>query len=287
MKAILVAFLILPLPVLRADLLRNGSFEDPASGGDRPFPKSSLTDAPTGVGWDFSKGAGIQLAAEKDVHFYAPGDRAPDGKWIAFLQGKRATLSQGFNAPAAGRYRVSYMVAGRAQSPPFGGDTRYEVRVNERVVGAANTRSHQPWTPMAHDFVAPAGSNLLSFVRLSPNRMPDGGETFLLDQVSVVSAESGGMPGAASVAGGTEARLVDPPSAATAAASMSEGQPQAGPAREGWAATQSVTAPPASRNRSGRVVAFTSWLWLLLGLLAALAVVVGIWLLRVLRAGSR
>jgi hypothetical protein len=171
-----------------ADPLRDGSFEGPPSGGNKPAPKSSMTYSPTGLAWQFGRGAGVQLAAERDVHFYVPGNRAPDGLWIAFLQGEKARISQQVHIPLGGRHRVGYSVAGRDQDPPFGGDTQYEVRANGRRIAFEATHSHQPWTRRLADFSAIPGTNLLEFILVSPLQSAGAhlsGAAFFLDAVSL------------------------------------------------------------------------------------------------------
>jgi len=181
------------LVTIHAERLRDGSFEGPPDGGNKPAPKSSMTYSPTGLAWNFSRGAGIQLAAERDVHFYVPGNRAPDGVWIAFLQGEKARISQRFPIPTAGPHRIQYFVAGRDQDPPFGGDTQYEIRANGRRIAFEATYSHQPWTRRFADFTAVAGTNLLEFIVVSPRQNAAAhlaGAALMLDAVSLESPQA-------------------------------------------------------------------------------------------------
>ena len=171
-----------------ADLLRDGSFEGPPPGGNRPAPKSSMTYHPTGVPWQFNRGSGMQLAAERDVHFFVPGNQAPDGLWIAFLQGEKARISQQVLIPSGGRHRLAYFAAGRDQDPPFGGDTQYEIRANGRRIAFEATYSHQPWTRRVADFTAIPGTNLLEFILVSPLQSAGAhlsGAAFMLDAVTL------------------------------------------------------------------------------------------------------
>lgn len=196
------ALLLSALPA-RSELIQDGSFEGPTTGGTPASSRSSMTYAPGGSPWTFNKGAGVQLAAEPDVHMYVPGNRAADGLWVAFLQAEGATISQPFVTPSAGPYRLRYSVAGRDQDPPFGGDTRYEVRINRKRLALEASASHQPWTSRSHDFMVPAGSNLLEFVVVYPTRDSGprfAGAAFFVDAVSLVSLN----PVAASIGAPTQ-----------------------------------------------------------------------------------
>lgn len=152
-----------------------------------------MTYTPTGLAWHFSPGAGIQLAAEPDVHFYVPANRAPEGLWIAFLQGEKAGISQQVLIPTAGPQRIHYFVAGRDQDPPFGGDTQYVIRANGRRIAIEATYSHQPWTRRFADFTAVAGTNLIEFVVVSPRQTAAAhlvGAALMLDAISLESPQA-------------------------------------------------------------------------------------------------
>lgn len=189
----LVSVLLAGSFVIRAELIRDGSFESPTSAGKPSSPRSSMKYAPTGLPWIFSGGSGVQLAAEKDVHMYVPGNRAADGRWVAFLQGEAASILQPFVRATAGKHRLQYYMAGRDQDPPFGGDTRYEVRINGRRISLQASASHQLWSLRVLEFAAPAGTNTLEFVIVHPLRTADtrlAGAAFFLDAVSVMPLDS-------------------------------------------------------------------------------------------------
>lgn len=180
---------LLPAVALaQSELIANGSFEDPTTGGRRATPKSSLVMAPINAHWVFKVGAGVQRADEKDVHFYVPGNQAAGGAWVAYLQGENSTLSQRFISPG-GPHRLRYFVAGRDQTVP-GGNTRYEVRVDGVRITADSTTSHQPWTARAFDFEVGPGEHVLEFAFTYPPNVLNGrrnDETFFVDEVSVLA----------------------------------------------------------------------------------------------------
>lgn len=244
-RSLALAALCLPLAAAEANLLSNGSFEGPTSGGHRPSSKSSMVYVPDDPHWTFLAGAGLQLAAEKDVHFYVPGNVAADGAWVAFLQNERSRLSQAFTAPSDGTYRVNYAVAGRDQDPPVGGDLTYEVRIDGVAIAKESTASHQRWTPRSHEFRTRAGTHVLEFAYVYPPRFLNGrayDETFFIDRVSVNSREAAG------VESGTQAGGVGKGNAgrsskdvAEAAASTTAGASSAPPPRS---ALGKATPPP-------------------------------------------
>jgi hypothetical protein len=266
----LVSVLSIGSLVVRGELIRDGSFESPTSAGKPASPRSSMKYVPSGSPWTFNGGSGVQLADERDVHMYVPGNRAPDGRWVAFLQGEAASIQQPFATAVAGKYRLQYYMAGRDQDPPFGGDTRYEVRINGKRIALQASASHQPWTLRSLDFAVPAGTNDLEFVVVHPLRTADSrfaGAAFFLDAVSIMPLDSGvvaqGVPGLTAAANGP----VDVP-AQTGPSSGGSGSASEIPALSG--SVRSVIGPTSNLPPVSRVpsVGRSRLNWLLL--LAAL-----------------
>jgi len=109
---------------------------------------------------------------------------APDGNQYAFLQTATnpGAFSQTITFTLSGTYRLSYLVAGRADNGEGAtGALSYQVLFDSLVIGSDATTTSQPFTLRSFDFVASAGSHTLTF-----EAMPDSADnTAFFDVVSI------------------------------------------------------------------------------------------------------
>ena len=152
----------------------NSSFETPA------LSSNSFLYDPSGATWTFLNNAGIINAP--GAGFFGPP--APDGNQYAFLQSATnpGAFSQTITFTLSGTYRLSYLVAGRADNGEgAAGDLSYQVLFDSLVIGSDATTTSQPFTLRSFDFVASAGSHTLTF-----EAMPDSADnTAFFDVVSI------------------------------------------------------------------------------------------------------
>src|SRR2546430_69783 len=109
-------------------IVANGSFETPA------LSSNSFLYDPSGATWTFLNNAGIINAP--GAGFFGPP--APDGNQYAFLQTATnpGTFSQTITFTLSGTYRLSYLVAGRADNGEGAtGDLSYQVLFDSLVIG--------------------------------------------------------------------------------------------------------------------------------------------------------
>ena len=152
----------------------NSSFETPA------LSSNSFLYDPSGATWTFINNAGIINAP--GAGFFGPS--APDGTQYAFLQSatNSGAFSQTITFTLSGTYRLSYFVAGRSDNGQgAAGDLSYQVLFDSLVIGSDATTTSQPFTLRSFDFVASAGSHILTF-----EPMPDSADnTAFFDMVSI------------------------------------------------------------------------------------------------------
>ncbi len=108
-------------PATSTTALANGGFETPS------LAAGSYQYVPSGAGWTFSGGSGIQ---SNDSAWGAPA--APEGRQTAFLQGANAQITQTVSL-AAGSYGVSFYAARRAYQ---GGAQPIQITVDGIAVGS-------------------------------------------------------------------------------------------------------------------------------------------------------
>src|SRR3989440_7032563 len=134
----------------------NSSFETPA------LSSNSFLYDPSGATWTFLNNAGIINAP--GAGFFGPP--APDGNQYAFLQSATnpGAFSQTIMFTLSGTYRLSYLVAGRANDGEGAtGDLSYQVLFDSLVIGSDATTTSQTFTLRSFDFVASAGRHILTF----------------------------------------------------------------------------------------------------------------------------
>src|SRR6266480_1407441 len=134
----------------------NGSFETPV------LSSNSFLYDPGGATWTFLGDSGIINAPGGG--FFGPS--APDGNQYAFLQSadNPGTFSQSIVFSLPGTYQLSYLVAGRSDNGEgAAGDLAYEVLLDSTVIANDATITGQPFTIRSFDFVASAGSHMLTF----------------------------------------------------------------------------------------------------------------------------
>src|SRR2546423_1802012 len=134
----------------------NGGFEAPV------LSSNSFLYDPSGATWTFLNNAGIINAP--GAGFFGPS--APDGNQYAFLQSadNPGAFSQSIVFSLSGTYQLSYLVAGRSDNGEgAAGDLAYEVLLDSTVIANDATITGQPFTIRSFDFVASAGSHMLTF----------------------------------------------------------------------------------------------------------------------------
>jgi hypothetical protein len=80
---------------------------------------------------------------------------------VAFLQQDGALISQTFTAPVGGTYSLSFQDGGRAN---VGGNTTFEVLLNNSIVKTFNTITGQPMTDQNFNISLNSGANTLEFL---------------------------------------------------------------------------------------------------------------------------
>ena len=155
-------------------IVANDGFETPVLSGN-----SFLYD-PNGATWTFLNNAGIISAP--GAGFFGPP--APDGNQYAFLQsaGHPGEFSQSIVLTLSGTYELSFLVAGRTDNGLGAtGDLAYQVLLDSTVIATDATTTGQPFTVRTFDFVASAGSYILTF-----EATPAGADnTAFFDAVSI------------------------------------------------------------------------------------------------------
>ncbi len=169
-------------PLANGALILDGSFEDPT------LSPSGYVYAPSGTAWNYLSGSGITYLPSDWDH----GRTAPDLNQVAFIQGSTATLSQTFSA-SAGSYTLSFIDAGRPNFGPYGGDTTYQVLVNNVVIQTLSTTSGQGFSLETFNISLLTGINSLEFRMISVNGAGhNGDDSAFIDKVSIVAVPEAG-----------------------------------------------------------------------------------------------
>lgn len=171
--------------ICSGQIILNGSFENPTTGGTYPYG-NSLAIHPIDANWSFF-GAGVQLGTESGVHFDTPGNTADDGSWVAFLQGVGANLRQTLFFPTSGDFELQYSVAGRNTGPGnVGGDLNYQVSLEGLgVIENGTTFSYQPWDRRSVRFHAEAGTAVFEILAAGIPGAWGNDQSLLLDRISI------------------------------------------------------------------------------------------------------
>ncbi len=141
---------------------------------------------PTGTGWlvlgsatpaDATNTGGLYKPNNGTVEIWGVMQPAPAGDWVAFIK-QGGGWEKTFTAPSAGRYRLTFYTAGRANT---GYMHRYNILIDGQVI--ANVRTTQPLFER-YAFALPdlsAGSHTLTFQGINDN----ADRTSLLDDVRI------------------------------------------------------------------------------------------------------
>lgn len=165
-----------------AELLTNGSFEAPNLGGTQYVYPAGTVD-----NWTYGGSALVNTRTGANAWYGAAAPAGYDALQFAALQG-RSSLSQIFNASAAGSANISWLAGGRPDFGSFAGDQTYDVLLNGILLGSYSTASGQAFTAQGATGLLLLGNNTLTFqgTDLSPLAVnTNGDETAFIDAVSV------------------------------------------------------------------------------------------------------
>lgn len=166
--------------VVPANLISDGGFEQP------PLPPTTPNkfvygdeSGIAGAVWTFSIGTGLAL---NDSAFN--NGMAPEGSQVALVQGLNPEISQSFNVPVAGRFRLSL----KARQRLIGGASDAQtiaIKIDGLDIGTVKPGAPD-YTSYVFDAIKlSAGTHVLKFKGADDNS--PGGHTAFIDDVSLVS----------------------------------------------------------------------------------------------------